>query len=204
MLEKQPEKRFDSMAEVVALIGKPRVNALTVDRVRAHYDLCRRPHLGRFYKSFYRRLVAACPDIERHFVGISWTRQYDMLDLAIDRLLDFDPARPQSRIDEMLGRHARFGLSERHIAKFFESFLATLREFTPQDDPPFDDIQDTWRVVIGPAMSYMQVRLSCPAEPADRPAAPREHPGDPPKRIGPQRAASLARRRKSPDRQHAS
>jgi serine/threonine protein kinase len=160
MLNKNPEARFPSMKDVIGLIGKPRINWIVVDKLKEHYTDCRKQGLEVFYRSFYEELFQISPDVHMHFDSISWQRQYEMLDFAIELLLDFDISRPQIRLNEMLKRHGHLPLTEDHIAKFFEAFIATLQRFVLPGNLASANLIDMWRVAIDPGMRYMMEQIS--------------------------------------------
>jgi len=162
MLRVDPDQRWRSMTEVVALLE----NLAPIDsdedsprsRVLASYSRLQSSDRARtLYKAFYQQLFRAVPDIEPLFARIDMARQYDALNKAIKLLLDYDP---QSRaaaddIRAVAERHAKLALQGNHIGAFQNALLAALRD-TGESDPA---TLDAWAKVLAPGLSFMRSAL---------------------------------------------
>jgi hypothetical protein len=181
MLCKDPQNRWDSMAAILNAIEplqrSQRAQEVHVQDAKASY--CRYC-LGKpaFYEAFYKGFFRRARATERLFVGVSMDRQYQMIDEAIEKLLNFRDGPEPTTLSRTRDAHRRFRLKRTDFDLFGEAFLETLKAMGEQDP----DVLDSWDAVLRPGLDYM--KQVCAQEPETRASHPR--------------SASRPRRRRQP------
>jgi hemoglobin-like flavoprotein len=180
MLRVDPQKRWPSLAALCDLVERiPTETAEERDRrlaTMSYVALQAGSAEGepRFYHRFYESLLAAAPDVRRHFDGTHMERQYGMLDRAIRALLAFDPETPSLELRALAARHAGFELAWSHYQAFIEVLVRTIQEAGEADT----DALAAWRNTLTRGIQQLwqceqDHRAHCrAAAPAGRPVAP--------------------------------
>ena len=78
-------------------------------------------------------------------------RQIKILTVAIQLLLDFDPALGSEKLRDLATRHAAFGLSRRHYDLFLEALLTAMEESGVNAPGQLE----AWRKTLTPAVEFM-------------------------------------------------
>lgn len=153
MLEREPSRRFDSLAEAHrALAHLEPADAVLAKK--SYSRVC----AGRsgFYAAFYQRFFRACPDAEAMFGDMNMEEQYAKLDAALHYLLNFadqDMTEPTA-LTGIARRHERLGLTRLHFEEFAAALLETLREFGE------GEAVEAWERTIRPGVQYLVLRSS--------------------------------------------
>ena len=167
MLSRNSRKRYRGMDEVLAAIERiPNVSAFATEhpdyprirRLRNSYNRCRRK--DGFYKAFYdyyldKSVVAQeifdrawTARIARHNYTEEriWNHQYRMLDLAVERLLQFPSVSTamDQRLQQLVRQHEAVGVSAEEYALFLECLKDTLYTFDEANWPIEEDLDLAW------------------------------------------------------------
>ncbi len=194
MLRVDPEARWPSMRDVRDYLREIPVPEPPEEVMRkmaraAYLRLQARGVDGEreFFQRFYEKLFALAPDVEPLFRGVDMARQYQILNRAIELLLEFRPAGEQEELRKVALSHARLGLTRRHHELFLEALLEALREGNACDAACLE----AWRMTAGSALEFM---WQCLAEGA--PASPTAvgQPVAASPKVEPPRAPEAARR----------
>ena len=110
------------------------------------------------FEAFYKNLFAACPDVTQHFASVDMERQYKILNAAVQRLLDFDPARGSEVLRDLAQQHSTLGLTRRHYEMFLEGLLKALEQGGVEAAH-----LTAWRKTLAPAIDFMCTCQGMPA-----------------------------------------
>lgn len=121
------------------------------------------------FRRFYQNLFTLCPDVAPQFATVDMERQSRMLNVAIQLLLDFDPARGSEKLRDLATRHAAFGLNRRHYDLFLVALLTTMEESGVNAPGQLE----AWRKTLTPAVQFMCECQGLPAQEAGSPTAAR-------------------------------
>ena len=144
MLCKEPGERWDSMAAVLNAIeplqrSQRGQEVHVADAKQSYYRYCFRKK--EFYESFYvifRRLSSTA---DKLFADVSMERQYEMVDEAIERLLNFrDGAEPTTLSRTRKSHHDRFALASDDFDHFRDAFLEALAVVGEHDPEVLDSL----------------------------------------------------------------
>ena len=129
MLCKNPRDRWDSMAAILNAIeplhrSQHRQEVHVGDAKQSYCRYCQ----GRrkFYRAFYAMFFRRSPTTERLFVKVSMDRQYDLIDEAIERLLNFREGAEPTTLSRTREAHRRFQLAPADFDHFRDAFLEAL------------------------------------------------------------------------------
>jgi hemoglobin-like flavoprotein len=171
MLRVDPEARWPSMSDVRDYLREIPVPdpPQEVSRKKARAVYLRLQAGGvegerEFFRRFYERLFALCPDVEPLFRSIDMARQYQIVNHAIHLLLEFRPDREAERepLRQVATSHAKLRLTRRHHELFLEALVGTLGERYGAD------ALEAWRETVAPALEFMW-QCQVESEPAARP-----------------------------------
>ncbi|MGH6918625.1 MAG: protein kinase domain-containing protein [Geminicoccaceae bacterium] len=181
MLCQDPEKRWPSMEAVVAALEplqrSQRSQGVHVDEAKRSYcRYCRGKPA--FYRAFYEALFRRAPRTKELFKNVPMSRQYQMIDEAMEKLLNFRDGSEPTTLSRTRDAHRRFQLAPADFDRFGDAFLETLEAMGEQDP----EVLDSWRGVLRPGIDYM--KQVCAQEPSpgrcgracgrrQRPAQPR-------------------------------
>ena len=155
MLCKDPRDRWDSMAAILNAIeplqrSQHRQEAHVGDAKKSYCRYCRgRPA---FYRAFYAMLFRRSPATERLFANVSMDRQYDMIDDAIEKLLNFREGTEPTTLSRTAEAHRRFQLAPADFDHFRDAFLEALQAMGERDP----EVLDSWKAVLRPGLEYMK------------------------------------------------
>src|SRR5262249_315924 len=137
MLCKDPRDRWESMAAILNAIeplqrSQHRQELHVGDAKQSYCRYCRgrREFYRAFYAEFFRR---ASPGAKGLFAEVSMDRQYDMIDEAIERLLNFREGAEPTTLSRTREVHRRFQLAPADFDHFREAFLVALKKMGEQD-----------------------------------------------------------------------
>jgi serine/threonine protein kinase len=168
LLERLPQARFSSMAEVAerlrAVIYPRVVLDPTVEAAKASFTRCCAGNSA-FYQRFYDLLQRTCPEVRPYFAALDLRHQGTMLDQAVEQMLNFQPGPEPTTLSRTALRHARLGLRPEHFDLFLEAFVQALDEFGQEGEAALD----AWSHVLRPGIEYMKERCCAAAEVADAP-----------------------------------
>lgn len=171
MLCQNPEERWDSMAAVVNAIGplrrSQRGQEVHVADAKTSYCRCCQGRPA-FYKAFYEEFFRRAPAAQGLFTNVSMRRQYEMIDEAIGRLLNFRDGPEPTTLSRTREAHRRFQLAPADFDHFGSAFLETLKTMGEQDP----EVLDSWYDVLRPGLDYM--KQVCAQEPRPRPVRVRK------------------------------
>jgi serine/threonine protein kinase len=155
MLCKDPGKRWDSMAAVLDAIeplqrSQRGQEVHVADAKQSYCRYCRgRPE---FYRAFYTMFFRRSPATEGLFAKVSMTRQYDMIDEAIEKLLNFRDRAEPTTLSRTREAHRRFQLAPADFDNFRDAFLEALEAMGERDQ----EVLDSWYAVMRPGLDYMK------------------------------------------------
>lgn len=165
MLRIDPEERWPAMSEVAARLRDIDVSESTSELMHRQATSSYLRLLAgsgtrgerEFFGKFYRNLFAGDPALEALFEPLDMERQYRALNLAIYRLLEFQPqsAKAKQQLEQIAERHAHLGLAPRHYDLFLDAFIKTLAEY--EADP---QRLQAWRAALADGIAFM---TSCAA-----------------------------------------
>jgi serine/threonine protein kinase len=167
MLQRDPKKRFADMDEVLAEIERipstsdfmeKHPNYPLIRRLRNSYNRCRRR--DGFYKAFYDYYMDQSEDARQIFdrawtARIAkhnyteeriWNHQYRMLDLAVERLLQFPSVSTamNNRLDQLVRQHEAIGVQSEEYALFLQCLKDTIFAFDEENWPKEEDLDLAW------------------------------------------------------------
>jgi len=163
MLRIDPTERWSSMRDVRHFLRDIEVTESEeeINRKTAKSSYLRLQLGGTdrsIFEACYKNLFAACPDVGQHFASVDMARQYKILNVAIQLLLDFDPARGSEALRDLAQQHTPLGLSRRHYDMFLEALLKALEQ---------GGVEAThltaWRKTLAPAIDFMCTCQGLPA-----------------------------------------
>jgi hypothetical protein len=156
MLCKDPRDRWESMAAILDAIeplqrSQHRQELHVGDAKQSYRRYCRgRPEFYRtFYAEFFRRASRATKGL---FAEVSMDRQYDLIDEAIERLLNFREGAEPTTLSRTREAHRRFHLAPADFDHFREAFLVALKKMGEQDT----EVLVCWSAVLRPGLDYMK------------------------------------------------
>jgi len=163
MLSKEPQQRWGSMAEILKAIeplqrSQHQQEVHVRDAKRSYCRYCQGKPA--FYRTFYSMLFRRSPATEGLFANVSMERQYDMIDEAIERLLNFREGAEPTTLSRTRDAHRRFQLAPTDFDHFHEAFLEAL-EAMGERDP---EVLDSWYAVLRPSLDYMKRVCKAPAQ----------------------------------------
>lgn len=149
MLHKNAEERWESLAEVAAVLDglESEARAMAKASYRRH---CRnRPD---FYAAFYQRFFSRCPETRALFGDLE--TQYRRLEQALMFLLNFDaaPIVEPTILSETADRHKLIPVTNRQFDEFAQALLDTLRDFCGERAA----VLNAWRECIDPGLNYIR------------------------------------------------
>jgi serine/threonine protein kinase len=155
MLCKDPGKRWDSMAAVLNAIeplqrSQRGQEVHIADAKQSYCRYCRgRPE---FYRTFYAMFFRRSPATEELFAKVSMERQYDMIDEAIEKLLNFRDRAEPTTLSRTREAHRRFQLIPTDFDHFRDAFLEALEAMGERDQ----EVLDSWYAAMRPGVDYMK------------------------------------------------
>ena len=161
MLRKNPSARWPSMFEIGKALRAGRHEWSRAADTR-NRELAKRSYRQRFrgrrefYAAFYREFLQRSPESEALFDSSRMDRQFDMLDAAIEQVLNFLPGPEPTTMLRIVERHQRLGLTGKQIDNFFAAFLRTL-ELSGQVD---NEACEAWRLTLEAGHAYMKEMLA--------------------------------------------
>jgi serine/threonine protein kinase len=164
MLCKDPRQRWDSMAEILNAIeplqrSQHRQEVHVGDAKRSYRRYC----LGKteFYHTFYSMFFRRSRATERLFANVTMERQYEMIDEAIERLLNFREGAEPTTLSRTRDAHRRFQLAPSDFDHFGDAFLEALKAMGERDP----EVLDSWYAVLRPSLEYMKQECAAKPEP---------------------------------------
>jgi serine/threonine protein kinase len=155
MLCKDPQDRWDSMDAILNAVeplqrSRHRQEGSHVgDAKQSYCRYCRgRPE---FYRAFYAMFFRRSPGTERLFAKVSMERQYDMIDEAIEKLLNFREGAEPTTLSRTREVHRRLQLAPVDFDHFRDAFLEALEAMGERDQ----EVLDSWYAVLRPGVDYM-------------------------------------------------
>jgi hemoglobin-like flavoprotein len=124
---------------------------------KASYDrCCQAPD---FLQTFYRSLLAACPEAVPLFVHTDFERQNKLLRHAVGLLLIFpnQPAKEPTLLSRVAERHSRrdLNIAPALYRPFIDSLIDTVRQFDREFTPA---VEEAWRETVAPGVEYMKAK----------------------------------------------
>jgi serine/threonine protein kinase len=178
MLKSRPRDRFLDMEEVLnAIEDIPATSSFEqkhpeyplIRRLRNSYNRCRRKE--GFYKAFYDYYLDQSPEareifdrawtarIARHNYTEQqiWNYQYRMLDLAVERLLQFPSVSSamSERLEQLARQHEAVGVSPEEYALFLACLKDTIYTFDQENWPVEDDLDIAWEAATKSVLSIL-------------------------------------------------
>src|SRR5262249_23726666 len=101
---------------------------------------------------FYREFLQRSPESEALFDSSRMDRQFDMLDAAIEQVLNFSPGPEPTTMLRIVERHQRLGLTGKQIDNFFAAFLRTLEV----SGKVAKEACEAWRLTLEAGHAYMK------------------------------------------------
>ena len=155
MLCKEPRQRWDSMAEILNAIeplqrSLHRQEVHVGDAKRSYCRYCQGKTA--FYRTFYSMFFRRSPATEGLFANGSMDRQYEMIDEAIERLLNFREGAEPTTLSRTRDAHRRFHLAPSDFDHFHDAFLEALVAMGERDP----EVLDSWYAVLRPSLDYMK------------------------------------------------
>jgi serine/threonine protein kinase len=173
MLCDDPSGRWESMAEVLDAIeplqrSQRRQEVHVEDGKQSYCRYCRgRP---KFYEAFYEAFFRRAPGAQGLFAKVSMERQYEMIDEAIEKLLNFRPGAEPTTLSRTREAHRRFRLAPADFDHFRDAFLEALQAMGERDP----EMLDSWYAVLRLGLDYM--KQVCAQEPERKPKRARKRP----------------------------
>ena len=155
MLCKDPRDRWESMAAILDAIeplqrSQHRQELHVGDAKQSYCRYCRGKPA--FYRAFYAMLFRRSHATERLFANVSMDRQYDMIDDAIERLLNFREGTEPTTLSRTAEAHRRFQLAPADFDHFRDAFLEALQAMGERHP----EVLDSWNAVLRPGLEYMK------------------------------------------------
>ncbi|MEM7427306.1 MAG: hypothetical protein AAF441_14520, partial [Pseudomonadota bacterium] len=178
MMSRDPERRYSTLRD--ALKAMCVAERATLIEVRDSYDRCMKAcERHAFFEAFYKRFIEQ-DGVSKHFGDIDdkedgWTKQYDMLERAIEASFDFardafvsdafkdmfsaEETREPNALTQYARKHAERGISLKHYEGFTEALVQTVcgpKGFDPESRDPTraKEIGRVWRDFMGPVITY--------------------------------------------------
>src|SRR5262249_8896634 len=166
MRSKAPEDRWVPMAAILNAIeplqrSHHRQEVHVGDAKQSYCRYCRGKPA--FYRAFYAMLFRRSPATERLFANVSMDRQYDMIDDAIERLLNFREGTEPTTLSRTAEAHRRFQLAPADFDHFRDAFLEALKAMGERDP----EVLDSWCAIRRPGLEYM--KQVCSQKPQPKP-----------------------------------
>ena len=164
MLCKEPRQRWDSMTEILNAIeplqrSQHRQEVHVGDAKRSYCRYCKGKTA--FYRTFYSMFFRRSPATEGLFANVSMDRQYEMIDEAIERLLNFREGSEPTTLSRTRDAHRGFQLAPSDFDHFHEAFLEALVAMGERDP----EVLDSWYAVLRPSLDYMKRVCAPKAQP---------------------------------------
>lgn len=179
MLSNDPPGRFLDMEEVLEEIQKLPSASNPVEKhpenqllkkLRNSYNRVRR--IEGFYKAFYDFFLDKSPNAQDIFDRAYtarmarenaseeelWKYQHQMLDLAMERLLQFPSmsAAMGQRLQNLARQHAAIGVRPEDYALFLECLKETLLAFDEENWPDANELDQAWELAVRNGLEAMQ------------------------------------------------
>lgn len=179
MLSNDPPGRFLDMEEVLEEIQKLPSASSPVEKhpenqllkkLRNSYNRVRR--IEGFYKAFYDFFLDKSPNAQDIFDRAYtarmarenaseeelWKYQHQMLDLAMERLLQFPSmsAAMGQRLQNLARQHAAIGVRPEDYALFLECLKETLLAFDEENWPDANELDQAWELAVRNGLEAMQ------------------------------------------------
>ena len=122
----------------------------------------------RFYSTFYSLFFQLSPATEGLFAKVPMDRQYQMIDEAIERLLNFREGSEPTTLSRTRDAHRGFQLAPSDFDHFHDAFLEALKAMGERDP----EVLDSWYAVLKPSLDYM--KQVCAPKPQPKPARARK------------------------------
>jgi serine/threonine protein kinase len=170
MLERDPARRWDNMQEVAQQLRAVITSSANISTHVSQAKYCYVDHVAGkddFYHRFYDCFFELSPDSLSHFANVNWKRQCQLLDNAIERLLNYRPVQNEPTTLTCIAKsHSHIGIDENEFEHFAQAFLDTLKSI-----PEFDiDTQFAWEAVLWPGIEYIKnMSRSTPENPPPTP-----------------------------------
>jgi hypothetical protein len=164
MLCKEPRQRWASMAEILNAIeplqrSQHRQEVHVGDAKRSYCRYCQGKTA--FYRTFYSMFFRRSPATQGLFANVSMDRQYEMIDEAIERLLNFREGAEPTTLSRTRDAHRRFHLAPSDFDHFHEAFLEALVAMGERNP------EGCWYAVLRPSLDYM--KQACASKPRPKP-----------------------------------
>ncbi|MCB9294387.1 MAG: protein kinase [Lewinellaceae bacterium] len=179
MLSYDPRERFLDMEEVLEEIQKLPATGQPVEKhpdyqlikkLRNSYNRVRR--VDGFYKAFYDFFIDKSPNAREIFDRAYtarmarenaseedlWKYQHQMLDLAMERLLQFPSVSTAmgQRLQSLSRQHAAVGVQPEDYTLFLECLKETILAFDEENWSNPDELDQAWEVAVRNAMEAMR------------------------------------------------
>jgi serine/threonine protein kinase len=179
MIHSNPKKRFQDMDEVLEAIDKlpsksdfaeAHPNYRLIRRLRNSYNRCRSQ--DGFYKAFYDYYLDKSEDATEIFNRAwtarmvrhnytedrIWNHQHRMLDLAVERLLQFPSVSTamQQRLQQLARQHAAVGVRPEEYQLFLECLKDTIYAFDEENWPKQDDLDLAWEATTASTLEALK------------------------------------------------
>jgi len=181
MLSYQPEDRFVDMQEVLDAIQAIRESGEPFDKhpeqalirkLRNAYSRCRREE--GFYEAFYEAYLQEAPHARDIFDKAwkarqaahgypedrIWRYQHRMLDLAMERLLQFPSVSTamKQRLRKLAQQHEAIGVQPADYALFLDCVKETIWRFDKEHWPEREELDRAWELVVKDSLDTLQRR----------------------------------------------
>jgi hypothetical protein len=107
--------------------------------------------------------VRRSPATQGLFANVSMDRQYEMIDEAIERLLNIREGAEPTTLSRTRDAHRRFHLAPSDFDHFHEAFLEALVAMGERNP----EVLDCWYAVLRPSLDYM--KQACASKPRPKP-----------------------------------
>jgi len=179
MLQRDSKERFLDMDEVLAEIEKipsrsdfaeKHPDYPLIRRLRNSYNRCRRK--DGFYKAFYDYYLdksevasqifdqAWTARMGRHNYTEAriWNHQYRMLDLAVERLLQFTSVstKMDERLAQLVRQHEAVGVSPEEYDLFLQCLKNTIYTFDEENWPQEEDLDLAWEAATAATLEALK------------------------------------------------
>jgi hemoglobin-like flavoprotein len=188
MLREDPRDRWASMQEVAEMLEDPAAAGYDEEDLRSkvltsYTRFQPIDRMRRLCETFYGRLFEALPEVKAFFPKEGMVRQYDLLNVALKLLLDFDPGSPPSvaALAAVAVRHQQLSLRARHLDAFEAALFGTLAEVDGADF----GAGDAWRQALAPGLAFMRDAILHRKEPPQPAPPPEQGPEGEPRRTLP-------------------
>jgi hemoglobin-like flavoprotein len=167
LLRTDPAARWSSMSHIATLLS-------LIEIAETEEELAKRTAQGvylrlqqgnkprEFFECFYANLFAASPAVQALFRPGSMEKQKEMLNRAVELLLQFDPACGCPELRRLATTHGTLQLTKEHYDQFLDVLVRTIEQTGVADESE----SAAWRAAINPAIEFMR---TCQGAPADGP-----------------------------------